>query len=167
MSNSAIHNLQQDQRFMAKVSIDSNTGCWNWTGSTNWGGYARITRGNKSQSAHRYAYMFIHGPVSSSLDLDHLCRNRRCVNPHHLDPVTRKENLYRGKTLTASRAAQTHCKRGHELKGSNLELLRNGTRRCKACKNQLTAEYRATEEGRRKKAIYDKQRRETMKKRAA
>jgi hypothetical protein len=156
--------IRDNKRFMSKVSIDPVSGCWNWTASKTHGGYGRwVIRKGKSMAAHRFAYIVNNGEVDVDLDMDHLCRNRGCVNPEHLEPVTRKENLYRGNTLTASRAAQTHCKRGHELAGDNLEILRNGTRRCKTCKHAQTLEYRRTPIGKARKAEYDRLRREKEK----
>lgn len=89
-------------RFWSKVNADGP--CWEWTaaiGQT--GGYGKYSLPLNDGSgkgryvyAHRYAYEILVGPVDESLDLDHLCRNRKCVNPDHLEPVTRRENLRRG-----------------------------------------------------------------------
>ena len=81
--------------------------------------------------AHRVAYEIIKGKIPDGLDLDHLCRNKVCVNPDHLEAVTRRENLMRGNTIIAKEVKQTHCKRGHPLSGNNLYFY--GFRRCKKC----------------------------------
>ena len=82
------------QRLMAKVRKDS-TGCWNWAGADNGNGYGVIGIGRREEGTalvHRVAYEQIVGPIPAGLHIDHLCRNRLCVNPDHLEPVTKYEN---------------------------------------------------------------------------
>lgn len=125
------------------VPIDS--GCWQWSGTTNGNGYGEVTFGRKEKwLVHRYVYTQLRGAIPAGLVIDHLCRNRRCANPAHLEPVTNAENLRRGdsslvvRRLAAAARQRTHCKRGHELAGANL---RRGVvgRQCRACANQLEA----------------------------
>ncbi len=79
-------------RFARKIEVDSETGCWVWLASLNNAGY-----GNFNQtSAHRFIYEFVFGGISGKLQLDHLCRNRSCCNPNHLEMVTASENIWRG-----------------------------------------------------------------------
>lgn len=92
-------------RFAAKVAL-APSGCLEWMGSTNPGGYgsfaARPTSvDSKRVMAHRWSYEHHVGPIPSGLDLDHLCRNRKCVNPAHLEPVTRSENVRRAVAANA------------------------------------------------------------------
>lgn len=85
------------ERFLANVLPEPNSGCWLWLGCLNRKGYAQIGLGPKVLRAHRFAFELFRGPLSASLDIDHLCRVRCCVNPHHLEPVTHRENCKRGK----------------------------------------------------------------------
>jgi hypothetical protein len=73
------------------------------------------------------------GPIPEGKQLDHLCRNRACINPEHLEPVTAKENILRGESFSAKNARKTHCIHGHELSGDNLRILKHG-RVCLECR---------------------------------
>lgn len=126
-------------RFTRKFTVDAN-GCWVWTAAVESGGYGHMNvggRAGKMMRAHRLSYEHYIGPIPAGLDLDHLCRVRRCVNPAHLEAVTRRVNLLRGETLTAACAAATHCPQGHPYDGENTYVRtdagREGQRQCKAC----------------------------------
>jgi hypothetical protein len=109
--------------------------CWPWMGARNAWGYGRFDPGTRHQrGAHQVAYELTVGPVPEGLQLDHLCRNRTCVNPAHLEPVTCKENLLRGNTFQARNAAKTHCSHGHAYAGTNLIIRPTGGRRCRRCR---------------------------------
>ena len=120
--------------FSKKISILEN-GCWEWTARRFSNGYGQFWDGARNRLAHRWSYEHHVGSIPDDLCLDHLCRNRACVNPEHLEPVTLGEHLRRGDTITARRAAQTHCIHGHALSGNNLIRRRNGTRHCRECQN--------------------------------
>ncbi len=79
-------------RFAKKIEVDSKTGCWNWTASLNNAGYGNFNR----TSAHRFIYEFVFGSISHKLQIDHLCRNRKCCNPNHLEMVLATVNISRG-----------------------------------------------------------------------
>lgn len=79
-----------------QYEADSSTGCWNWNGRIDANGYGEVGRRNGTRKAHRAIYEELRGPISGGLDLDHLCRNHRCVNPDHLEPVSKAENTRRG-----------------------------------------------------------------------
>lgn len=126
------HPPSVEERFWAKVNKTDT--CWLWTASLDTRGYGQFgIRHGKLVRAHRYAYESLAGPHDAGLELDHLCRVRRCVNPDHLEPVTHRTNVLRGVAPVAKRARQTHCRRGHPLTGSNLYIKPNGTRQCRRC----------------------------------
>ena len=122
-------------RFVDK--IDFTESCWLWAGAINNTGYGVFRAEGRAIAAHRWAYETVVEPTA--LDLDHLCRVRNCVNPDHLEPVTRRENLLRGETLTARNAAKTHCPKDHPLTEGNLCGGMRG-RKCKTCKNEAERE---------------------------
>ena len=128
-------------RFEKQISCDRQSGCWDWTGATH-SGYAWFSTGGSAGRAvlgHRFSYQYIFGDHEDGLELDHLCRNRRCVNPFHVEPVTHHENMLRG-----GNAIKARCPRGHEYAGSNLYVRPNGLSRvCKECANILQRKRRA------------------------
>ena len=120
------------ERFWSKVLPEPNTGCWLWIGSITSKGYGTFWDG-KTVNAHVFSYRNLQREIPSGLQLDHLCRNRHCVNPSHLEPVTCRVNLLRGITSAAVNAAKTHCLYGHVYDEKNTYWGRNG-RRCKRCR---------------------------------
>lgn len=124
-------------RLIARIAVDDN-GCWNYP-TLNDGGYGVIGRGHRSAGTlrtHRVMYELLIGPIPAGLVLDHLCRNRACCNPDHLEPVTQAENNARG----IRKSAQTHCAKGHALSGDNLrETARQ--RICRTCERIRSREY--------------------------
>ena len=125
-------------RFWAKVDRPSMWACWNWTAScfksSGYGQFSTRENVRRSRVAHRIAYELVLGDVPDGLVLDHLCRNRRCCNPAHLEPVTTRTNLLRGFGASGVNARKTHCKWGHEFTPENTYIdKKNGARQCRAC----------------------------------
>ena len=102
-----------EARFWSKV--DKTDGCWVWTATVNSNGYGQIKVAGAKWQAHRYAYELMVGPIPDGLCIDHLCRNRRCVRPDHLEPVDNRTNTLRGEGVTAVNARRDMCQRGHPL----------------------------------------------------
>ena len=128
--------LARLQKYIS-VSLD---GCWNWTGkNVNHGGYGRTMLRGKKVLAHRISYFLAHDCLPLNGELDHLCRNRLCVNPKHLELVSRRMNLLRGNSPVGISSRKTNCNNGHPL------IQRPGSpqRHCQICVTTQQRERRA------------------------
>ena len=130
-----------EDRFFSKVE-EVESGCWEWQAGGNGVGYGVFhpTREKKVLS-HRWCYEHIIGKIPEGLYLDHLCRNRGCCNPEHLEPVTHRENILRGKNPPADNKVKTHCINGHEFNKENTYVWQ-GERTCRSCANSRQKRYR-------------------------
>lgn len=126
------------ERFWSKV--DKTQDCWNWTASLSDRGYGLFRFDGKTSRAHRVSYILAFGSIGGDLVIDHLCKNRRCVNPDHLELVSQAENIMRGLSgkENNSQLKKTQCPRGHEY----TRITKNGHRLCGKCRSMQTMKSR-------------------------
>lgn len=142
-------------RFWSKVENAGEGECWRWTDALTTHGYGQLWLSGRYISAHRIAWTIAYGPIPDGLLIDHLCRNRACVNAAHLDLVTQRENVVRGDSAACVRTrrdAQTECLRGHEYTPENTRISRAGYRFCRACE-RMRAEQKMLTGSRRLPAV--------------
>lgn len=129
------------ERFFSKFIKGKKNECWVWGGTTESSGYGVIIINKSRFKAHRVSYHIHYGSISKDLCIDHICRNKSCVNPSHLRNVTTSTNLLEDlRTEAAKNKAKTHCIRGHEFVGVNVKIVKNGTgirRHCIPCQKYL------------------------------
>lgn len=117
-------------RFMKKVRFEN--ACWVWTGRLD-DGYGRFRVDGKLGRAHRFSFLWAHGFLTEGLIVNHVCRNRACVNPEHMEEITQRQNILSGIGPTAINARKTHCVHGHSLDNP---IIKSGYRHCRECWNK-------------------------------
>jgi hypothetical protein len=130
--------IPAEVRFWIKVDRRGDDECWPWMAGLTRAGYGQFQPDRKTGQthiyAHRFSYELLVGPIPEGLTIDHLCRNRQCVNPRHLEPVTNKENGLRGISVAAMNARKTHCAKGHPYSKENIYVFPSkGGRKCRIC----------------------------------
>lgn len=126
------------ERFWEKVEVNSH-GCWFWTAHVSPSGYGRFSVDGRTAYAHRVAYELAVGQIPVGLQIDHLCSNKRCVRPDHLEVVTNAENTRRAAVRrrevgVVHHGRQERCQRGHALTGENRYVAPCGQGHCRKCK---------------------------------
>lgn len=134
---------RRDPRARWWAFTERGPNCWRWLGIPNASGYGCLRVGGRTTLAHRFGFEMLVGPIPAGLELDHLCRNRWCVNPAHLEPVTGRENWARGTSPSVENAKKVHCVRGHALVEANLvPSKRHAGRFCLQCSRDRAREWR-------------------------
>jgi hypothetical protein len=130
------------ERFQEKHAVDLDTGCWVWVASAKTRGYGAVTVSHEhgTMLAHRLSYLIHVGRIPDGMELDHLCRNRACVNPEHLEPVTTAEN---GRRARPFRQKPTHCPQGHAYAEHGRLYPSGQSYICLPCKAEYTRRRRA------------------------
>ena len=138
------------QRFQRHIRVTSG-GCWLWMAYCDKDGYAQSRVGSRTDGTYRnvrtarYLYQQFVRAIPDGLQVDHLCRQRACVNTNHLEPVTPRENTLRGKGVTAVNHRKQRCKRGHDFTEDNTYWW-NNMRHCRRCKSERSRRYREAKE---------------------
>jgi hypothetical protein len=125
-------------RIAKKIEVEDE--CWRWLGARTGHGYGNATWDGRQIGAHRLVYELLVAPIAKGLQIDHLCRNKLCVNPAHLEPVTPAENTRR--VPSWPNAMKTHCPHGHPYDEANTLVYANGRRHCRACNREAVRRYR-------------------------
>lgn len=135
-------------KLTSEIKVDPEAGCWEWQGMLNKDGYGLMSVSGLNRTVHRLSYLIFNGEIDSHFQIDHLCRNRRCINPKHLDAVLQMENLRRGFGLAGVNIRKQRCPSGHAYSPENTYVNpKSGHRKCLTCQREAS-----------KRRYYDKKR---------
>lgn len=137
-------NLDEARRMIpnnvANKLQETDAGCWEWTGHRHERGYGRIVLDKKNVSVHRLLYELFNGPIPDGWVIDHMCENKPCSNPAHLDACTHTDNIERHWTIHPERDSNTHCSRGHKFDDVGW-IIDKQDRACKKCYKMRQDKY--------------------------
>ncbi len=132
----------ETDRFLDKVLVTEGTSCWLWGGAVSKNGYGQFFT-KTGTAAHRQSYQHFVGEIQADKTIDHLCRNKRCVNPGHLEAVSSRENTMRCEDAPATvNARKTACVHGHSFTEVNTYVTPDGRRQCRICLRDRQAKHR-------------------------
>ena len=135
LAKSNLQNLMNVWEKSQYISSWDDNECWEWLGNKNGNGYGQFKKFGQTIRLHKFSYEFFKGSVPIGLEIDHLCKNRVCLNPNHLEAVTHQENIRRSLVLL------THCPHGHEYTPENL-VKSAKWKTCRICRNAHHKKYR-------------------------
>lgn len=131
--------MAEIEKLLSHIGISNHnfyegTACWEWLLSQNTYGYGKIWLNKKTVQTHRLMFEYYCGSICPDLTINHLCRNRNCCNPIHLEQISNKENVLKGTGISAINAKKTHCIHSHEFTPDNTYITPDNKRNCKTCR---------------------------------
>lgn len=137
-----------EERLASRIDKRGPDECWPWMAYLNVSGYPEVRVSGRLQKVSRVVYEMLVGPIPPGLEIDHLCRNRACCNPAHLEPVTHRENSLRSGNVGGVNARKTHCPHGHEYTPDNTVVRPSRPRRrlCRSCERSYREKTRLDQE---------------------
>lgn len=128
--------LTPNERFDSRWVPEPMTGCWLWVGTASPRGYATFRVNGRKIGVHRFAYERWVGPIRDGLVVDHICNNPTCVNPDHLQAITQRDNVRRGRGTSGINSRKQECIHGHPFDADNTYVDPGGGRHCRECRRQ-------------------------------